>query len=427
MVDLEGKHVVLAYSGGLDTSVILHWLINQKKARVSAFMADVGQGEELEPAREKAIALGAECVRVVDIREEFVRDYIFPAIRADARYEGRYLLGTSLARPVTAKAHVAVALGVAGSESVILSHGATEKGNDQIRFELAWKVLAPKFGIYTPWKDLEFSQQFRGGRKAMQAYAAQHGIPVVQTAEQPWSSDANLAHISYEGGILEDPNVVPPDHMFRLTKSPRDAPDVETIVEIMFRDGNPIKVKGIQGPPVPSFVYLDQITNDHQPVEILQYLNHVAGENGVGRIDIVESRATGMKSRGVYEAPGVTVLMFAHEVLEDLTLDREVRRRNQQASLDLADVIYRGLWFSPERVYLQAQIDASQEFVSGVVKVGLYKGNMFVRGRTSPNSLYQPKLASMDEAGTYDPTTARGFIDMTALRLVGQADRLVDR
>src|SRR3989338_8276117 len=365
MVDLEGKHVVLAYSGGLDTSVILHWLINQKKARVSAFMADVGQGEELEPAREKAIALGAECVRVVDIRDEFVRDFVYPAIRADVRYEGRYLLGTSLARPVTAKAHVAVALGVAGSESVILSHGATEKGNDQIRFELAWKVLAPKFGIYTPWKDLEFSQQFRGGRKAMQAYAAQHGIPVVQTAEQPWSSDANLAHISYEGGILEDPNVVPPDHMFRLTKSPRDAPDVETIVEIMFRDCNPIKVKGIQGPPVPSFVYLDQITNDHQPVEILQYLNHVAGENGVGRIDIVESRATGMKSRGVYEAPGVTVLMFAHE-----------------------------------RVYLQAQIDASQEFVSGVVKVGLYKGNMFVRGRTSPNSLYKPKLASMDEAGT---------------------------
>jgi len=425
MVDLEGKHVVLAYSGGLDTSVILHWLINQKKARVSAFMADVGQGEELEPAREKAIALGAECVRVVDIRDEFVRDFVYPAIRADVRYEGRYLLGTSLARPVTAKAHVAVALGVAGSESVILSHGATEKGNDQIRFELAWKVLAPKFGIYTPWKDLEFSQQFRGGRKAMQAYAAQHGIPVVQTAEQPWSSDANLAHISYEGGVLEDPNVVPPGHMFRMTKSPRDAPDVETIVKIKFVGGNPVCVQNSSREDSPSDEGLGDFVIYTTPIPILTFLNNVAGENGIGRIDIVESRATGMKSRGVYEAPGMAVLMFAHEALEDLTLDREVRRRNQQASFDLADVIYRGLWFSPERAYLQAQIDASQEFVNGVVQVGLYKGNMFVRGRTSPNSLYQPSLASMDEAGTYDPSAARGFIDLTALRLQGQAGRLV--
>lgn len=440
MVDLEGKHVVLAYSGGLDTSVILHWLI-QRGAKVTAFMADVGQGKETEPladdvgggemgpALEKAHALGASDVRVVDVRREFVQDYVFPAIRGNLRYEGQYLLGTSLARPATADAHVRVArelAGDAGDASVILSHGATEKGNDQIRFELAWKVLMPQAGIYAPWKDPDFSQQFKGGRRAMLAYAAEHSIPVAQTSDKPWSSDANLAHISYEGGILEDPNTVPPDTMFRLTKSPQQAPDVETIVEITFERGNAIQIKQITGQSVDTFAYLGGIERQ-RPVEVLTFLNYLAGQNGVGRIDIVESRATGMKSRGVYEAPGVTVLMFAHELLEQLTLDREVIRRNRQASLDLADVVYRGLWFSPEAEYLQMQIDASQEYVTGTVHVGLYRGNMAMRGRTSPHSLYKGNLASMDEAGTFDPTTARGFIDMTALRLQGQADRLVGR
>ncbi len=420
MVDLEGKHVVLAYSGGLDTSVILHWLI-QRGARVTAFMADVGQGEEMQPAVEKAHILGASEVRIVDVRGKFVHDFVYPAVRANARYEGHYLLGTSLARPVTAEAHVAVAKEVGGQ---ILSHGATEKGNDQLRFELAWGVLMPGAERYAPWKDPVFSVQLRGGRTAMLAYATEHGIPVSQTTAKPWSSDANLAHISYEGGILEDPNAVPPDDMFKLTKSPKEAPDIETIVEIRFDHGNPVSVRRVlSSDDVP--VGKGRADVYTGPVAILEYLNHVAGENGVGRIDIVESRTTGMKSRGVYEAPGVTVLMFAHELLEQLTLDREVIRRNQEASIDLASLIYRGFWFSPECMYRQNQIDRSQEFVNGVVRVGLYKGNMFMRGRTSPHSLYKQKLASMDDAGTYDPTLAAGWVGMEVLRLQGQADRLV--
>lgn len=395
------KKVVLAYSGGLDTSVILSWLIG-KGFEVVAFIADLGQSEDFNAARKKALKIGASKVYIEDLKEEFVTDFIFPAIRANAAYEGRYLLGTSLARPLIAKKQIEIA---AKEKAEFVSHGATGKGNDQVRFELTYQTLNPGIKIIAPWKDSGFLAKFKG-RSDMIKYADENGIPVKATKESPYSTDPNLMHISYEAGILEDPNLKPSDSMFEMTKSPKEAPDRETLIEIEFKNGNPVKVKNKNDRAVKT-----------KPLEMFRYLNKIGGENGIGRIDIVENRFVGLKSRGVYETPAGTILHIAHRDIEGLTMDREVMHLRDMLMPKFAELVYYGFWYSPEMGFLSAAFDKSQEHVSGVVRLSLYKGNCTVIGRESKESLYNKDLSSMESAGGYEQKDADGFIKLNALRL----------
>lgn len=400
------EKLVLAYSGGLDTSVILKWLL-EKGYEVIAFTANLGQADDFEAIKKKALKIGASKAIVKDIREEFIKDYIFPAIKADAKYEGRYLMGTALARPLTAKAQILVAK---EEDATILAHGATGKGNDQVRFELAYRTLYPQAKIIAPWKDLEFLSKFKGRDDEIE-YAKAHGIPVPVTKKEPWSMDDNIMHISYEAGILEDPSLRPPETMFRMTTSPKDAPDKETVLQIEFEKGVPVTIRN-----------LDDGTEKTTPLELFVYLNDVAGRNGVGRIDMVENRFVGMKSRGVYETPAGTVLHVAHRDLEGITVDREVMYVKDLITLMFARAVYFGYWFSPEVEYMMKTINQSQENVTGNVRIALFKGNVDVIGRESPRSLYDPELVSMHTEGEYDPTKARGFIDVAAIRLQAWAN-----
>ena len=395
------QKVVLAYSGGLDTSVILSWLIN-KGYDVVAYIADLGQNDDFKAAKQKALKIGASKVYIENVKEEFVTDFIFPAIRANAVYEGRYLMGTSLARPLIAKKQVEIAK---KENAEFVSHGATGKGNDQVRFELTCMTLNPKIKIIAPWKDAEFLAKFKG-RSDMIEYANKNNIPVKATKDAPYSTDANLMHISYEAGILEDPKLTPTEEMFEMTKSPKKAPDKETIIEIEFKNGNPVKVKNKNDGTIKT-----------KPLELFQYLNKIGGENGIGRVDMVENRFVGLKSRGIYETPAGTILHIAHRDIEGLTMDREVMHLRDMLIPKFAELIYYGFWYSPEMEFLRAAFDKSQEHVSGIVHLSLYKGNCMVIGRESKESLYNQDLSSMDALGGYDQKDALGFIKLNALRL----------
>ena len=389
--------VVLAYSGGLDTSIILRWLTEEYGCEVITFTADIGQGEEVEPAREKAQLMGIkpEHIFIEDLREEFVRDYVFPMFRANALYEGIYLLGTSIARPLIAKRQIEIAREL-GADAV--SHGATGKGNDQIRFELGYYSQKPDIKVIAPWREWELNS-----RKTLIEYAQNHQIPVPKDkhGEAPYSMDANLLHISYEGKVLEDPWVGPDESMFRWSVSPEAAPDKATTIEIEFEKGDPVAVDG----------------KKMSPATLLEHLNKLAGANGIGRIDIVENRFVGMKSRGVYETPGGTVLLQAHRAIESITLDRGAAHLKDEIMPRYAELIYNGFWFSPEREMLQALIDQSQEKVTGTVRLRLYKGNVIVEGRKSPNSIYSAEHVTFEEDEVYDQQDAEGFIKLNALRL----------
>ncbi|MFH1285071.1 MAG: argininosuccinate synthase [Candidatus Micrarchaeota archaeon] len=395
------EKVVLAYSGGLDTSVILKWLAN-KGYDVIAFVGEVGQGEDMEAVREKALKTGASKVYVEDLREEFVTDFIFPALRGNAVYEGRYLLGTSLARPILAKKQAEIA---EKEGATYVSHGATGKGNDQVRFELTCYALNPSIKVIAPWKDPEFLAEFKG-RSDMIAYAEKYGIQIKASKKKPYSEDGNLMHISHEAGILEDPAFRPPEDVFCLTKSPKEAPDAETVIEITFEKGTPVKVEN-----------KGDGTTKTTPLELFLYLNEIGCANGIGRVDMVENRYVGIKSRGVYETPGGTILWAAHRDLEGITMDREVMHIRDMLSPKFAELIYNGYWFAPEMEFLTAMFDKSQENVSGKVTVALYKGNVNVVGRESPNSLYDQKISSMEEEGGFNPLNSVGFINTNATRL----------
>lgn len=393
----EIKKIVLAYSGGLDTSVILKWLIETYDCEVIAFAADIGQGEELDGLKEKALKTGAVKVFIEDLKEDFVRNHVFPAFRANAIYEGHYLLGTSLARPLIAKrqAELAHAEGADG-----VSHGATGKGNDQVRFELTYQALAPELKIVAPWRVWELTS-----RESLMNYARERGIQVAATQEKPYSIDRNLLHVSYEGGVLEDPWESPPEDMFTLSVSPMEAPDSPEVVEISFERGNPVAVNG----------------EALSPAQLLAGLNELGGRNGVGRVDLVENRFVGMKSRGVYETPGGTILRAAHMALESITMDREVMRLRDSLIPKYAELVYYGFWFSPEMQVLQAMIDKTQETVSGTVRLELYKGNCRVLGRKSDMSLYKRDFATFEADEVYRQEDAEGFIRLNALRLRIQA------
>ncbi|MBF0336195.1 MAG: argininosuccinate synthase [Nitrospirae bacterium] len=385
--------IVLAYSGGLDTSVAIKWLKETYDAEVIAFCADLGQGQELEGVREKALKTGASKVYIEDLREEFVCDYVFPIFRANAIYEQTYLLGTSIARPLIAKKQTEIAI---KEDAQYVAHGATGKGNDQVRFELGYFALHPKIKVIAPWRQWPFKS-----RNALIEYAQANGIDIPVTRERPYSTDRNALHISYEGGILEDPSQEPPDDMYTMMVSPERAPDRPVYTEITYENGNPVKLDG----------------QDKSPYELLSALNALAGENGVGRVDIVENRYVGIKSRGVYETPGGTVLHIAHRAIESITMDREVMHLRDSLIQTYAQMIYYGYFFSPERLALQKFIDETQKGVSGVVRLKLYKGNCLVVGRSSPVSLYDPKLATFEEEDLYDQKDAEGFIRLNALRL----------
>ena len=386
--------VVLAYSGGLDTSIILKWLIEEYDAEVIAYTADVGQGEEVEEARAKALRTGAVEAIAEDLTAEFVAEYVFPALRANAVYEWYYLLGTSLARPVISKGMIEAAQRY-GADAI--SHGATGKGNDQIRFELSAYALAPDIRVIAPWREWNLK-----GRADLVDYAGRHGIPVPVTAARPYSIDANLLHTSFEGGVLEDPWTAPPKDMFRSTVDPQDAPDDPQIVSVTFEKGNPIAVDGVE----------------MEPVELLRHLNSVAGAHGVGRVDIVENRFVGMKSRGVYETPGGTVLHHAHKAVESITLDREVAHLRDELVPRYAEMVYNGFWFAPEREALQAFMDQVQTRVSGEARLKLYKGGVYVEGRRSDHyGLYDHATVTFEEDSVYDQSDATGFIKLNALRL----------
>jgi argininosuccinate synthase len=389
----DPKRVVLAYSGGLDTSVILRWLIERYRCEVVAYCADLGQGEELIPVREKALRTGAVGVHIVDLRETFVRDFVFPMLRANALYEGAYLLGTSIARPLIAQAQVDVAR-TEGADAV--AHGATGKGNDQVRFELTYAALAPDLRVIAPWREWDLTS-----RTALLEFARRHDIPVPVTADRPYSTDRNLFHISYEGGILEDPWAEPPPKMFLLTQSPESAPDIPIDLQVDFEAGDPVAVDG----------------RPLGPVDLLTQLNRVGGEHGIGRVDLVENRFVGMKSRGVYETPGGTILHVARRALESLTLDREVLHLRDSLIPRYAEMIYYGFWFSPEREALQRFMDDCQREVTGTVRLRLYKGNVTVAGRRSPRSLYRTDFATFESDHVYRQRDAEGFINLNALRL----------
>jgi argininosuccinate synthase len=387
------QKIVLAYSGGLDTSVILRWLIESYGSEVIAFTADLGQGEELIPVREKALRTGASGVHVADLREEFVRDFVFPVLRAGAVYESGYLLGTSFARPLIARRQVEIARAEAADA---VAHGATGKGNDQVRFELTYAALAPDLQVIAPWREWDLRS-----RSDMMAYAERYGIPVPTTPERPYSMDRNLFHISYEGGILEDPWMEPPEKMFLLTVSPEQAPDVPAYLEVEFEAGTPVAVDGRR----------------LSPAALLERLNRIGAENGVGRIDLVENRYVGMKSRGVYETPGGTILHAAHRALESLTLDREVLHLRDSLVPRYAEMVYYGYWYAPEREALQTFMDEAQRDVTGTVRLKLYKGNVAVAGRRSPRSLYRQDIATFEADSVYRQKDAEGFIRLNALRL----------
>ncbi|KAH8104037.1 argininosuccinate synthetase [Cristinia sonorae] len=401
MPESKGR-VLLAYSGGLDTSCILAWLI-EEGYEVYAFMADVGQEEDFEAARKKALAVGAKKFFLEDLKREFVTELIYPAVQANAIYENVYLLGTSLARPVIARGMMAIA-DKEGCDFV--SHGCTGKGNDQVRFELAFYGLKPDIKVIAPWRIPEFYNRF-AGRQALLTYAAEKQIPVQQTAAKPWSTDENLFHISYEAGILEDPDTTPPDDMWKLTAAPEEAPTTPERITIEFKAGIPVKV-----------TVKDTGKEYTDAVDVFMALNALARKHGIGRIDIVENRFIGVKSRGCYESPAATILRTAHMDLEGLTLDRNVRAlRDQFVTIELSRILYNGHWFTPEREFVTSSIPASQRTVNGLVRIKLYKGNVVVEGRSSNEGLYDEKFSSMDELGGFEPTDTTGFIQIESIRI----------
>jgi argininosuccinate synthase len=392
-MNLPVNKVVLAYSGGLDTSVIVKWLIENYGCEVVCFSADLGQGEELDPVRAKAIKTGASKIFIEDLREEFVRDYVYPIFRASAVYEGTYLLGTSIARPLIAKKQVEIAI---KENADAVSHGATGKGNDQVRFELTYYALKPDIKVIAPWREWDLNS-----RTKLVEYAQKNGIDVPVTKAKPYSCDRNLLHLSFEGGILEDPWAAPPEDMFVMTVSPERAPDKPTFVEIEFEKGNPVAVDG----------------KKLSPFALLSELNRLGGMNGVGRTDIVENRFVGMKSRGVYETPGGTILFHAHRAMESLTMDREVMHVRDSLIPRYAGLVYNGFWFAPEREMLQTMVDESQKTVNGTVRLKLYKGGVMVQGRKSAQSLFNQELATFEADSVYRQADAEGFIKLNALRL----------
>jgi len=391
------RKIVLAYSGGLDTSVMLRWIKEKYDCEVVCYCADVGQGEELQGLDAKARETGASNLYVEDLREEFVRDYVSTAVKANAIYEGVYLLGTSLARPVIAKRQIEIAR-LEGADAV--AHGATGKGNDQVRFELTYYALEPDIKVVAPWREWEFK-----GRSDLIAYAKEHSIPVTATSEKPYSTDRNLMHISYEGGILEDPWAEPPANIFQLTKAPEEASETPVYIEIGFERGEPVSLDG----------------RTLGPVALLETLNRIGGSHGIGRVDLVENRFVGMKSRGVYETPGVTILQAAHRALESITLDREVMHLRDSLGVRFSESVYYGFWFAPEFELMRKTIDETQTNVTGDVRLKLYRGNATVVGRRAPRSLYSERLATFEAEDVYNQRDAEGFIKLNALRLRTQA------
>ncbi|ALV64862.1 argininosuccinate synthase [Campylobacter fetus] len=392
------KKVVLAYSGGLDTSIILKWLQDEYECEVVTFTADIGQGEEVEPARKKAISLGikSENIFIEDLREEFVRDFVFPMFRANAIYEGEYLLGTSIARPLIAKRLVEIA---AATKADCVSHGATGKGNDQVRFEIGAYALNPNIKVIAPWREWDLNS-----REKLLAYAEKNGIDISKKkGKSPYSMDANLLHISYEGLVLEDPNHAPEEDMWRWSVSPKNAPETSEIIEIEYKNGDPISING----------------KTMKPHEILTELNRLGSKHGIGRLDIVENRYVGMKSRGCYETPGGTIMLKAHRAIESITMDREAAHLKDELMPKYASLVYNGYWFSPERKMLQAAIDESQKNVNGTVRVELYKGNVMVIGRDSKtDNLFNEAYCTFEEDSVYDQKDANGFIKLNALRFI---------
>jgi argininosuccinate synthase len=393
MTEKKIKKIVLAYSGGLDTSVMLRWLKERYDCEVVCYCADVGQGDELSGLEEKAHATGASKLYLEDLRDEFVREYVWTAVKANALYEGVYLMGTSLARPVIAKRQIEIAR-KEGADAV--AHGATGKGNDQVRFELTYYALQPDIKVIAPWREWDFK-----GRSDLMAYAKAHNIPVAATADKPYSTDQNLMHVSYEGGILEDPWAEPPENIFQMTCSPENARAEAESLEIGFERGEPISINGER----------------LEPVELLSKLNGIGGGHGIGRVDLVENRFVGMKSRGVYETPGVTILQTAHRAIESITLDREVMRLRDSLSVKFAENVYYGFWFAPEFELMRKFNDEMQQPVTGDVRLKLYRGNVIVVGRRSPHSLYDEKIATFEADTVYDQRDAEGFIKLNALRL----------
>ena len=394
MAKTDVKKIVLAYSGGLDTSIILKWLKNEYGCEVITFSADLGQGDELAPVRDKAIATGASKVYIDDLKEEFVRDFVFPMFRANAIYEGHYLLGTSIARPLIGKRQMEIAR-IEGADAV--SHGATGKGNDQVRFELAYYHFDPAITVIAPWRDWKLNS-----RQALISYAKRNNIPIPVTKKRPWSSDRNLLHISFEGGILEDPWAEPPENMYVLTRQPEKAPNRPQYVEIEFRGGNAVAVDG----------------EKMSPARLLAHLNFIGGEHGIGRVDLLENRSVGMKSRGVYETPGGTILREAHMAVEQITMDREVMRIRDSLIPEYARMVYAGYWFSPEREMLQTLIDDAQKTVNGIARIKLYKGHCRTVGRKSEtDSLFNPDFATFEKDQVYNQKDAEGFIKLNSLRL----------
>jgi argininosuccinate synthase len=398
---VKKEKVILAYSGGLDTSVILKWL-DLKGFDVICFVGNVGQTEDFAAVEAKAYATGASKVYTMDLREEFIVDYIYPALQGNALYEGRYLLGTSLARPVLSRAQIAIA-NKEGAKYV--SHGSTGKGNDQVRFELAYYALDPNIKVIAPWKDPEFLEAFKG-RTDLINFAQEHGIEVTASKKRPYSEDENLMHISHEAGILEDPAIPPDDSVYSISALLKDAPDAETKLEISFQNGIPVKVKN-----------LEDGTEVSQPLELFTYLNKVGGENAIGQLDMVENRFIGIKSRGIYETPGGTILWAAHRDLEGIAMDKEVMHLRDMLIPKFAELIYNGFWFSPEMDFIMSAFNKSQEAITGKVRVSLYKGNVVTIGRESPISLYNQDLSSMDIEGGFDATDSQGFININAIRL----------
>jgi len=398
---MKNKKIILAYSGGLDTSVILKWLSN-KGYEVICFVGNVGQKEDFDAVKKKALATGASKVYIEDLRLEFVTDYIFPALQGNALYEGRYLLGTSLARPILAKKQIEIA---AKEDTEYVSHGATGKGNDQVRFELGYYALNPTIKVIAPWKDHEFLTQFKG-RKDMIDYAKKWDIEITATKERSYSEDENLMHISHEAGILEDPTIRPKDDVFSISNVLRDAPDRETLIEIEFKNGIPIRVEN-----------LDDGTEKSDPLELFLYLNELGGENSVGQLDMVENRFIGIKSRGIYETPGATILWAAHRDLEGIAMDKEVMHLRDMLIPKFSELIYNGFWFSPEMDFIMSAFNKSQEAINGTIRMALYKGNIIPAGRESSTSLYNQDLSSMDIEGGFNAIDSQGFININAIRL----------